>query len=62
MIHGDSLSARMRERIVRHGIGVDAQPVIHTTLAELLAEVVGPQRADDQLPLRALIDAAARRA
>ena len=57
VIHGDFLSARTRERIVRHGIGVNAQPVIHTTLAELLADVVGPQRADDQWPLRALIDA-----
>jgi predicted amidohydrolase YtcJ len=60
VIHGDFLSARTRERIVRHGIGVNAQPVIHTALAELLAEVVGPRRADDQWPLRALIDEGGR--
>lgn len=56
VIHGDFLSRETRALLAQHGIGINAQPVIHSTLAEMLVPVIGPKRADDQWPLRALLD------
>lgn len=56
VIHGDLLSPGTRALIARYGIGVNAQPLIHTQLVEALALVVGRRRAESQFPLRSLLD------
>lgn len=60
VIHGDVLTPETQRLIARHGIGVNAQPLVHVLLAESLATVIGRRRADGQFPLRQIIDAGAR--
>ncbi|MDT0448232.1 amidohydrolase [Streptomyces hesseae] len=57
VIHGDFLTARSMRTLARHGFGVNMNPTIKWTVADLEEEFVGPQRAGYEWPYRDAIDA-----
>ncbi|MEU8583292.1 amidohydrolase [Streptomyces abikoensis] len=57
VIHGDFLTARSMRALARHGFGVNMNPTIKWTVADLEEEFVGPQRAGYEWPYRDAIDA-----
>ncbi|MCC3774673.1 amidohydrolase [Streptomyces sp. UNOB3_S3] len=57
VIHGDFLTARSMRTLARHGFGVNMNPTIKWTVADLEEEFVGPQRAAYEWPYRDAIDA-----
>ncbi|MGK5549826.1 amidohydrolase [Streptomyces sp. URMC 127] len=57
VIHGDFLTARSMRTLARSGFGVNMNPTIKWTVADLEEEFVGPQRAAYEWPYRDAIDA-----
>ncbi|GHG62389.1 amidohydrolase [Streptomyces griseocarneus] len=57
VIHGDFLTARSMRTLAQHGFGVNMNPTIKWTVADLEEEFVGPQRAAYEWPYRDAIDA-----
>ncbi|AZQ75129.1 amidohydrolase [Streptomyces luteoverticillatus] len=57
VIHGDFLTARSMRTLARHGFGVNMNPTIKWTVADLEEEFVGAQRAGYEWPYRDAIDA-----
>ncbi|MEU1672186.1 amidohydrolase [Streptomyces roseifaciens] len=57
VIHGDFLTARSMRTLAQHGFGVNMNPTIKWTVADLEEQFVGPQRAAYEWPYRDAIDA-----
>ena len=57
VIHGDFITARALEVCRREGFGVNFNPTIKWTIADLEEEFVGPERAAYEWPYRAALDA-----
>ena len=57
VIHGDFLSGRSMKVLAEHGFGVNMNPTIKWTVADLEEEFVGPERAAYEWPYRDAIDA-----
>ncbi|WP_431046180.1 amidohydrolase [Streptomyces sp. P1-3] len=57
VIHGDFLTARSMKLLAAHGFGVNMNPTIKWTVADLEEEFVGPERAAYAWPYRDAIDA-----
>ncbi|NGO47735.1 amidohydrolase [Streptomyces ureilyticus] len=57
VIHGDFLTARSMKILAAHGFGVNMNPTLKWTVADLEEEFVGPERAAYEWPYRAAIDA-----
>ncbi|KUJ69406.1 amidohydrolase [Streptomyces albus subsp. albus] len=57
VIHGDFLGAQAMKTLAAHGFGVNMNPTIKWTVADLEEEFVGPERAAYAWPYRDAIDA-----
>lgn len=57
VIHGDFLSPWAVETMADLRIGLNTQPAVQWTLSDALAEIIGPERAEAQWPLRTALDA-----
>ncbi|WFB06082.1 amidohydrolase [Streptomyces sp. LX-29] len=57
VIHGDFLSADSMRKLAAHGFGVNMNPTIKWTVADLEEEFVGPERAGYEWPYRDALDA-----
>jgi predicted amidohydrolase YtcJ len=57
LIHGDLVSGATLARMAAHGIGVNMNPTIKWTIADLEVGVIGPERAAYEWPYRAAVDA-----
>ncbi|MDT7843298.1 amidohydrolase [Streptomyces justiciae] len=60
VIHGDFLTARSMKTLAEHGFGVNMNPTIKWTIADLEEEFVGPERAAYEWPYRDALDAGVR--
>lgn len=57
VIHGDFIGADSLAKLAAHGYGVNMNPGIKWTIADLMDEVVGPRRSAYQWPVRSAIEA-----
>ncbi|WP_306320173.1 MULTISPECIES: amidohydrolase [unclassified Streptomyces] len=57
VIHGDFVSAASLKKLAAHGYGVNMNPAIKWTIADLMDEVVGKVRSDYQWPVRSANEA-----
>ncbi|MFE6776269.1 amidohydrolase [Streptomyces sp. NPDC057702] len=57
IIHGDFASPRSLAKLAEHGYGVNMNPAIKWTIADLMDDVVGRQRSDYQWPVRSAAEA-----
>ncbi|WP_448616537.1 amidohydrolase [Modestobacter sp. URMC 112] len=57
LIHGDLVSESTMARMAAHGIGVNMNPTIKWTIADLEVGVIGPDRAAYEWPYRAALAA-----
>ncbi|MEV4442691.1 amidohydrolase [Streptomyces sp. NPDC049577] len=57
VIHGDFLSAASMRKLAAHDFGVNMNPTIKWTVADIEEEFVGPERAAYEWPYRDAIDA-----
>lgn len=57
VIHGDFLTPRSMKTLAEHGFGVNMNPTIKWTIADLEEEFVGPERAAYEWPYRDALDA-----
>ncbi|GGY01157.1 amidohydrolase [Streptomyces hiroshimensis] len=57
VIHGDFLTARSMRKLAQHGFGVNMNPTVKWTVADLEEQFVGPERAAYEWPYRDAIDA-----
>ncbi|WP_223205788.1 amidohydrolase [Streptomyces xanthii] len=60
VIHGDFLTAHSMKVLAAHGFGVNMNPTIKWTVADMEAELVGTERAAYAWPYRDAIDAGVR--
>jgi predicted amidohydrolase YtcJ len=60
VIHGDFLTARSMRELAAHGFGVNMNPTIKWTVADIEEEYVGPRRAAYEWPYRDALDAGVR--
>ncbi|MGW3045351.1 amidohydrolase [Kitasatospora sp. NPDC001159] len=60
LIHGDFLTARSMKTLAGHGFGVNMNPTIKWTIADLEEQFVGPERAAYEWPYRDALDAGVR--
>ncbi|MFF7177649.1 amidohydrolase family protein [Streptomyces sp. NPDC008121] len=60
VIHGDFLGPRSMKALAEHGFGVNMNPTIKWTVADMEEEFVGPERAAYAWPYRDAIDAGVR--
>lgn len=60
VIHGDFVSARSLSALAQHGFGLNMQPAIKWTIADLMEQMLGAERAAYQWPLRSALDAGVR--
>jgi predicted amidohydrolase YtcJ len=57
VIHGDFVSPASLAKLAAHRYGVNMNPAIKWTIADLMESMVGPQRAAYQWPVRSAIEA-----
>ncbi|MFF9349342.1 amidohydrolase [Streptomyces sp. NPDC014734] len=57
VIHGDFASPESLEKLAAHGYGVNMNPAIKWTIADLMDDVVGGERSDYQWPVRSATEA-----
>ncbi|MFI6977641.1 amidohydrolase [Embleya sp. NPDC050154] len=57
VIHGDFCTPRSLRTLAEHGWGVNMNPAIKWTIADLMDDVVGPERSAYQWPVRSAVDA-----
>ena len=57
LIHADLASADALRLLALHGFGAAMQPAIKWTIADLMREMLGRERADYQWPMRSALDA-----
>ncbi|MFF8593928.1 amidohydrolase [Streptomyces sp. NPDC015220] len=57
IIHGDFASPRSLARLAAHGYGVNMNPAIKWTIADLMDDIVGSERSDYQWPVRSAAEA-----
>ncbi|MFF2502646.1 amidohydrolase [Streptomyces sp. NPDC058067] len=57
VIHGDFVSARSLAALAAHGYGVNMNPAIKWTIADLMEDIVGKERSDYQWPVRSATEA-----
>lgn len=57
VIHGDFIGAESLRKLAAHGYGVNMNPGIKWTIADLMDEVVGPARSAYQWPVRSAVEA-----
>ncbi|MEW2071379.1 amidohydrolase family protein, partial [Streptomyces sp. NPDC007346] len=57
IIHGDFASEQSLARLAAHGYGVNMNPAIKWTIADLMDDVVGSERSDYQWPVRSAAEA-----
>lgn len=57
LIHGDFVSSESLEKLARHGFGVNMNPTIKWTIADLEIGVVGHERAAYEFPFRSAVEA-----
>ncbi|MDE0493342.1 MAG: amidohydrolase [Acidimicrobiaceae bacterium] len=60
VIHADLASREVLNLLGLHGFGASMQPAIKWTIADLMTEMLGKERADYQWPLRSALDAGVR--
>ena len=60
LIHADLASPRALRLLALHGFGAAMQPAIKWTIADLMREMLGPERGDYQWPMRSALDAGVR--
>ena len=60
VIHADLASAEALDLLALHGFGASMQPAIKWTIADLMREMLGKERADYQWPMRSALDAGVR--
>lgn len=60
VIHGDFITPETLKRCAAHGIGVNMNPTIKWTIADLEVDFVGAERAAYEWPFRTALDAGAR--
>lgn len=57
VIHGDFASPTSLAKLAAHGYGINMNPAIKWTIADLMDEIVGPERSDYQWPVRSAVQA-----
>lgn len=57
VIHGDFASAQSLAKLAAHGYGINMNPAIKWTIADLMDAVVGSERSDYQWPVRSAAEA-----
>ncbi|MFD8614170.1 amidohydrolase [Streptomyces sp. NPDC059631] len=57
VIHGDFASPASLEKLAAHGYGINMNPAIKWTIADLMDDVVGGERSDYQWPVRTAAEA-----
>ncbi|MCW5252577.1 MULTISPECIES: amidohydrolase [unclassified Streptomyces] len=57
IIHGDFASAESLAKLAAHGYGVNMNPAIKWTIADLMDDIVGSARSDYQWPVRSAAEA-----
>ncbi|MFI1383467.1 amidohydrolase [Embleya sp. NPDC020886] len=57
VIHGDFCTPRSLRTLAEHGWGVNMNPAIKWTIADLMDDVVGPERSAYQWPVRSAVQA-----
>jgi predicted amidohydrolase YtcJ len=57
IIHGDFVSAASLAKLAAHGYGINMNPAIKWTIADLMDGVVGAERSAYQWPVRAAVEA-----
>ncbi len=57
VIHGDFITPQSIQRAAKYNFGVNMQPGIKSTIADLMDQVVGAERSAYQWPLRTALDA-----
>ncbi|MFD7061224.1 amidohydrolase [Streptomyces sp. NPDC059906] len=57
VIHGDFASAPSLAKLAAHGYGINMNPAIKWTIADLMDGVVGSERSDYQWPVRSAVQA-----
>ena len=60
LIHADLASPEALSLLALYGFGVSMQPAIKWTIADLMREMLGKERADYQWPMRTALDAGVR--
>ncbi len=60
VIHADLASPQALDQLGIHGFGASMQPAIKWTIADLMREMLGKDRADYQWPMRSALDAGVR--
>ncbi|GHP16440.1 amidohydrolase [Rhodococcus sp. NKCM2511] len=60
LIHGDFISRETLDRLAEAGIGVNMNPTIKWTIADLEPEFVGTERAAYEFPYRSAVDSGVR--
>ena len=60
VIHADLASAEALNLLALHGFGASMQPAIKWTIADLMRQMLGRERADYQWPMRSALDAGVR--
>ncbi|GAA1568067.1 amidohydrolase [Actinomadura kijaniata] len=57
VIHADLVGPQSLEKLAAHGFGANMNPAIKWTIADAMAELLGPERAAYQWPVRSALDA-----
>ncbi|MBB5939334.1 amidohydrolase [Streptomyces zagrosensis] len=57
VIHGDFASAQSLAKLAAHGYGINMNPAIKWTIADLMDDIVGSKRSDYQWPVRSAAEA-----
>ncbi len=60
VIHADLASVESLDLLALHGFGASMQPAIKWTIADLMRQMLGRERADYQWPMRSALDAGVR--
>ena len=60
VIHADLASLEALDLLAVHGFGASMQPAIKWTIADLMRDMLGKERADYQWPMRSALDAGVR--
>lgn len=60
VIHADLASPQALNLLAVHGFGASMQPAIKWTIADLMSEMLGKERAEYQWPMRSALDAGVR--
>ena len=60
VIHADLASLEALNLLALHGFGASMQPAIKWTIADLMRQMLGRERADYQWPMRSALDAGVR--